>query len=642
MVGGFLKREEEQLRLWDPAPLPLRFRAVSAELAAALQHRSGPSDRIVRVLPLDQPLKVLAAAYEGKEPGRLLVLGTAGSGKTVLIRRFAMDRLKARGPYGRDPVPVIFSLGSWDPHKTSLRNWLIGKLERDYPFLAGDGPGGRSWADTLVMTECVLAILDGFDEIADGLHEKALRDLSAVTLPVLLTSRRPEIEAAAKSCVSFDGIELTDLTLDDVAGLSAARGRCGPWHGSARHRHGRVGVRTEPAAAPSGRTGVRPSHRGADHPLMVELARAVHRSGRDPARLLTGREPDTRETLEDHLLDRFVPAAYARFLSARSDGKRRTWPAERSRHWLGYLATHLRQLDTHDIEWWRLGTAMSLSSRMVASGAVTGFVSGVLTVLPSGFLISWHVIIVTFLNMLGSGLAFGFLQGLMSSTAAGGGFQPSRMRIRIRGGSKRVKQNLLPRIRSGLAGGLVFGVVYGLGNAVYVAVAGFPWLNVFLVFMDWFLVGLGVGLGTGLSRPRAHDRGRGGHRDENLGQPGGSAEDEPDDRAHSDPCDGPDSRYRVRRRRHSDQWIRHRGRAWNHDGSHGRPRILHLDRMGPVDRPGPSVAAPDRAAPVGGERLSRRRLPTGGAASGGRGPPVPPRTAPGPHGRGPRTARTRT
>lgn len=238
MVGGFLKREEEQLRLWDPAPLPLRFRAVSAELAAGCNIGPGLRPGSSGVLPLDQPLKVLAAAYEGKEPGRLLVLGTAGSGKTVLIRRFAMDRLKARGPYGRDPVPVIFSLGSWDPHKTSLRNWLIGRLERDYPFLAGDGPGGRSWADTLVMTECVLAILDGFDEIADGLHEKALRDLSAVTLPVLLTSRRPEIEAAAKSCVSFDGIELTDLTLDDVAGYllpgaGAARGTDPPATGTA-------------------------------------------------------------------------------------------------------------------------------------------------------------------------------------------------------------------------------------------------------------------------------------------------------------------------------------------------------------------------------------------------------------------------
>ncbi|MFI1573507.1 NACHT domain-containing protein [Streptomyces anulatus] len=499
VVGGFLKSEEEQLRLWDPAPLPLRFRAVSPELAAGCNIgpvlRTGSSE----VLPLDQPLKDLAAAYEGKEPGRLLVLGRAGSGKTVLIRRFAMDRLKARGPYGSDPVPVIFSLGSWDPHKTSLRNWLIGRLERDYPFLAGDGPGGRSWADTLVMTECVLAILDGFDEIADGLHKKALRDLSAVTLPVLLTSRRPEIEAAAaKSSVSFDGIELTDLTLDDVAGYllpgaGAARGTDPPATGTTGWEYVLNRLRLHPDEPACARlTAVLTT------PLMVELARAVHRSGRDPARLLTGRELDTREALEDHLLDRFVPAAYARFLSARSDGKHRTWPAERSRHWLGYLATHLRQLDTHDIEWWRLGTAMSLSSRMVASGAVIGFVSGVLTVLPSGYLISLHVIIVTFLNMLGNGLAFGFLQGLMSSAGAGGGFQPSRMHIRIRGGSKRVKQNLLPRIRSGLAGGLVFGVVYGLGNAVYVAVAGFPWLNVFLVFMDWFLVGLGVGLGTGL------------------------------------------------------------------------------------------------------------------------------------------------
>lgn len=498
-VGDFLKREEEQLRLWDPNPLPLRCRPAPPTL---VRGRNGSLDFLAGAgdpLDLTGRLEELAAVYEGARPGRLLVLGRAGSGKTVLIRRFAKARLEARAPAGEAPVPVIFSLGSWNPTTTPLRDWLIDRLERDYPFLAGVGPGGSTWADALVGADRVLAILDGFDEIAEGLHEAALGHLTAATVPLLLTSRRTELEGAVKTPMFFAGVELTNLTLDDSEAYLL------PASGTATHGDADAAALTgweyvldrlrrhpdEPACARL--TSVLTT------PLMVTLARTVYSSGRDPVRLLTDKALSTHKAVEDHLLDNFAPIAYARFLSNRPVKKRRTWRTERSQHWLGYLATHLRQLDTHDIEWWRLGTAMSLPSRMLVSGVMTALATAMVLGIAPGFATRRETIINLLLHALGVGLAFGVVHGVVSKLRVGGAFEPSRMHIRIRSGSKRVKQNLLPRIRGGLAGGLAFGVVYGLGLAVYFTALGYPWLVIVLIFGEWTLVGLGIGLGAGLT-----------------------------------------------------------------------------------------------------------------------------------------------
>lgn len=232
---------------------------------------------------------------------------------------------------------------------------------------------------------------------------------------------------------------------------------------------------------------------------MVTLAHTVYKSGRDPVKLLEIEEFSTRGALEDHLLDNFVPTAYDRFLSTRPAAKRLPWRAERARHWLGYLATHLKKLDTHDIEWWRLGTAMSLSSRMLVSGVTSGLVSGTMLGLVFGLTTEPRVASVSvLLNVLGIGLTFGLMHGFGSKLKVGGAFEPSRMHIQIRGGAKRVKESFLPRIRGGLAGGLVFGVVFGLGMAVYAGLLDFPWTVIALEFGKWLVSGLALGLSVGL------------------------------------------------------------------------------------------------------------------------------------------------
>lgn len=505
-VSGFLKREEEQQRLWDPAPLPVRWRPAPPALTGRRNSILDVPAEAAATLPLDLtgPLEKIAAVYEGTKPGRLMVLGRAGSGKTILIRRFARARLEARTPTGEAPVPVIFSLGSWNPTTTPLRDWLIDRLERDHPFLAGPGPDGSTWAAALVSADRVLAILDGFDEIADGLHEAALLDLRATTVPLLMTSRRTELEAAVGTTALFAGIELTDLTLDDSANhlLHAANTPASdttPTDGTdtttptgweyvlntLRRNPGKPACANLAAVLTT--------------PLMVTLAHTVYKSGRDPVKLLEIKEFSTRGALEDHLLDSFIPTAYDRFLSNRPAAKRRPWRAERARHWLGYLATHLKRLDTHDIEWWRLGTSMSLSSRMLVSGVTSGLVSGTMLGLVYGLTSEpKEAFVNVLLNMLGIGLTFGLMHGFGSKLKVGGAFEPSRMHIRIRGGSKRVKESFLPRIRGGLKGGLVFGVVFGLGLAVYAGLLACPWTTIALAFGNWLVAGLALGLAVGL------------------------------------------------------------------------------------------------------------------------------------------------
>ncbi|MEV4013122.1 NACHT domain-containing protein [Nonomuraea angiospora] len=501
-----LGQDQVQQQLRSGHPLPLRCRAAPEEVTGRRNGARETSAALANASPLDLagPLKNIAAVYLKERRSQLLVLGRAGSGKTVLIRRFAQARLEDADWTGKGPVPVIFSLGSWDPTVTSLRDWLIDRLERDHPFLARRVPYRGTWATELIVKGHVLAILDGFDEMAEDLYEPALRHLRAFKSPLLLTSRHEALRGVKPSEGLFPGIELTDLTLDDCsARLDASIG----WAPVLDRLSSHSG---EPAAARL--TAVLTT------PLMLTMAEAFHASGGDPACLLELAEFSCQDALEQRLLDAFVPTRYDPILNL-SVPKRRRWNAERAGHWLGYLATHLKQqkTDAHkpdlhvigaqDIEWWQLGTTMSLPARMVVSGALCGLVSGSAIALVHAALISDFLLLAPllnmFLNVLGIGLAFGLMHGFASKIQASGAFKPSRMQIRVRSESKgarsrRARESLLPRVGGGLAGGLLFGIVYGGGTAIYAMLLSYPWSLIPLFFRDRLVAGLLLGLAAGI------------------------------------------------------------------------------------------------------------------------------------------------
>ncbi|RLK54345.1 helix-turn-helix domain-containing protein [Actinokineospora cianjurensis] len=437
------EREEGQRGVHDPFPLPVRWHPVAAELADRWDNvRRLPPGEEALPIDLTGTLPDIATIYRMVPSRRLVVLGEAGSGKSVLAIRFTLDYLRTRA--ATEPVPVIFSLGGWDP-ATPLREWLVDRLLRDDPGLLAPAPTGPTLAAALVEAGWVLPVLDGFDELPAGLRAAALAACDETSLPMLLTSRPEEYAAVGRVLNWSAGVELDDLDPGDLADYLPRATRHDPsWD--------RL-VADMPA----------PLTEALRTPLMVALARTTYRA--DPA-ALTDPALDTRAVVEEHLLAGYVPSVYR-------DNRR--WPLPRVRHWLGGLA----EMSPVEVAWWRLGDALSRSTRVLAVVIATSLVTAVCDIAVSApFILANGLGPVTVLLdglLIGPvvGLGFGVIYGLMIvylDVSVG----PSRVRLRL-GNRVRVRPTVPTRVLAGFVGGFVVGLGYGpVGVLLRGMAGGFP------------------------------------------------------------------------------------------------------------------------------------------------------------------------
>ncbi|CAM5722044.1 MULTISPECIES: helix-turn-helix domain-containing protein [Streptomyces] len=500
-VTSHWRRQEEQQQIHDPYPLPVHWRPVTehSDSSRAVRHLLA-GDALGRpdLSELFNGFEGIVDVYRRIPAGRLVVLGRSGSGKSTLAVRFVLDHLQSRRH--ADAVPVLFSIGSWDPTAMTFRDWLTEQLTHNHPFLAARGSGGSSLAAALVEAGWVLPVLDGFDEIADGLRRPVLEALNAMPLPLLLTSRPSAYAAAVReSDVLADAVvvELTDLTLDDLA------------HYLPRTMGEKPGG--NPAVASWGlvlnELRMRPHSRAAANlravlttPLMVALARNVYSylPAHDPSELLDTERFSNSKALEAHLLGSFTAAVYERFPGRRAH---RRYDPERAQHWLGYLAHHMTQLGTSGLEWWRLGHGLRRTTRMLVTVLViclaVGFVGGPVGVLfvPLGLkLVDGPV------AGLLAGLVFGtlycFVIAVKYELVA-----PSGVRMKIDGRAREARQRTLRRVAIGLLSGLVLGFGYGF---VTPALTGVLWhiglpAGLRLGLGYGVIYGLAFGMGAGVT-----------------------------------------------------------------------------------------------------------------------------------------------
>ncbi|WP_344306504.1 helix-turn-helix domain-containing protein [Fodinicola feengrottensis] len=481
VVSDRWQREEEQRRIHDPFPLPVRWRPVAAELTDHWDNiRRIPAGATSGPLDLAGDLAAIADTYQRIPSGRLVVLGRAGSGKTVLTSRFALDYLRTRT--SADPVPVIFSLGSWDPTTTALRDWLTDQLLRDYPGLAARAPARSTLAAALVGADLILPVLDGFDEIADGLHGPALEALNASSLPLLLTSRPGEYAravAATDVLTRAAGVELTDLTPADLVNyLPRSTRPNAPGNGSTSS--GTTGTVWDPVLNELSAHPERPACATLaavlSTPLMVVLARTVYSDtlDPDPAALLDTHRFPSSQALEEHLLGSFVRTVYRH-----QPHHHRKWDPEDVQRWLGYLARHLDRRGTYDLAWWQLGDSLRRSSRILIV-----VLTAALATAGSDWLVSLPLDLTRYGGSFGLGaglldgvlvgslvgLAFGLVYGLMVGYG-GVRFEPARVRVRLPGRGGRTGGGLVRRFAGRFGGGLLGGFAVGLGYGPVTAVA---------------------------------------------------------------------------------------------------------------------------------------------------------------------------
>ncbi|MEU7046164.1 NACHT domain-containing protein [Streptomyces varsoviensis] len=407
--------EAQVRRLNDPYPLPVSWAPVDMDLAESWPQLRATtagwpggtsSDPQTWATGPDElagaDLEVVDVLLRRVPTRRLVILGSPGSGKTMLMVRLLLALVEQRSPGGA--VPVLFPLASWNPAAQELKEWLAERLIQDYTSLRGSAPASLSSmhrARALLEHRLILPILDGLDELPPTSRAVAL-DAINQGLPLrqalVLSSRVDEFRQAQFPVAGVPvrlagaaGIELQPLSATDTAAYLRR---------DAGGEYSRSAARWEPVLAPLRSDS--PAGQALRTPLMLFLARTVynprpgeHSAGLpDPAELCDADRLPTKAAVERYLFDAFIPAAYRP-----RPGTTCCWSPRFAEHVLVYLARHLQRtlLGTPDLAWWQLHRAAHRRAYRLLLAVITGFIAGI-SVLSMGLGVG-----------AGVGLAAGFL-----------------------------------------------------------------------------------------------------------------------------------------------------------------------------------------------------------------------------------------
>ncbi|MBK3576436.1 NACHT domain-containing protein [Streptomyces sp. MBT65] len=371
-------------RVYDQRPLCITWRAVRDGLVERWSSivylacsRPGFTEDDARDWPMDAAGLEDADGQIGEvfirklPTQRLVVLGGAGAGKTVLLIRLLQHLIKKRSTGG--PVPILFTLATWVPKgdQLTLESWLVDQLRFSYPALRTAAsrnatlgidvaPVGRGdLAQALWNEGYIIPIFDGFDEMPPRLHRLALAEINR-TLPstraLVLASRTD----AYRDAVVGNGDTPRGNPLRGAAGIellpvpsSEALEYLDPdWENSVTPGYGSW----DSVIATAG-TGT-PVGQALSTPLGLFLARTVYNfspSGRSNGvsilRELLDLQSTSRGAVNMYLLQGFLPAAYSRLQPNPPQ-----WSLAQAQRTLIVLAKYLKTCESGrpDLMWWRL------------------------------------------------------------------------------------------------------------------------------------------------------------------------------------------------------------------------------------------------------------------------------------------------
>lgn len=257
------------------------------------------------------------------QPSRLVVTGGPGSGKTVAMLDLMFAALHSReiaagGERRGIPVPVWLPLVSWNPAVQSLREWVA-----DTVCCQSKGFGssrGRALVEQLFDEGALLLLLDGLDEMPEGLRTEALLGLSQGNPGGFVLTSGSDAYRALAGRLPLTGVVELDPILAQVAAdylhiedrVPADQAR---WQPLAQHL----------IADPDGSLA-----QSLSTPAVLTMTRQAYAAwNTDPAEILAVGTvgPDEVSTF---LADRFLDTAYP-------DVQVR----ERATRWLGWLARHM-------------------------------------------------------------------------------------------------------------------------------------------------------------------------------------------------------------------------------------------------------------------------------------------------------------
>ena len=401
------------------------------------------------------------AYYRALRPGRMIVLGDPGVGKTVLAIHLLLDLLEHRDDPADsiNPVPVRVNAASWNTD-THFSKWLETQLHTDYGLIP-------KVCEALVEGGRVLPLLDGLDEMdpLDGAPKRARAALDQLNRapwrgrPVVVMCRSKVYERIRMlrpgggpdaGLYAATAVSIRSLTTDEIrAYLDERRDAEGldpdAWTPVIKALSARSSPFTAALATPW---------------LLTLAVNYLSKGDRSAARKLAACR--RTKTLQDLLFAQLIPSA----VEARSEEERgRKYTITQTHDWLSALAVNLTEQRAEGLG----GTDIALFELWRIAGPPARPHRAMFTVSPA----LWLALFFTASRTVGlaSGLAWGLAGGVF------GGYGPVRLfpsprQLVLRTGRHGA---LRRRVSAGVWSGV--GALFTIGLAVGAAVwfkLGFP------------------------------------------------------------------------------------------------------------------------------------------------------------------------
>jgi hypothetical protein len=359
-----------------PKPIPVRWEQPAASLVGPVsvaitstQFSPLPGLPVVSEHRLRRGLiGDLYSVYGGLGSGRLVIAGNSGSGKTGAAVLLVLEALRHREQMPeakqRVPVPVMFTFDGWDPETQRVEDWLAGRLQQAYQLFAGKRGIAKARA-LLTTTDKVAVILDGLDEVSDDLRPIALNALSnQATFRLVLLTRTAQMAAVAsrgllEGAAAIELQEVDPATAADYLAQVQLYPAPAAWSELTRRLHDSMDS---------------PLAQSLNSPLALTLIRGTYRTG-DVQELLDfsdlADDATSQEAILDHLLDRVLPAAYAR----RPGETRRLYDLPEAQVALCYIAAQMSKEGTYDLQWWHIPKWKPRVPRIIVSSLALGLLA---------------------------------------------------------------------------------------------------------------------------------------------------------------------------------------------------------------------------------------------------------------------------
>ncbi|NKZ06683.1 hypothetical protein [Actinomadura latina] len=341
-VDARVLQETGQRSLWTSSPLVVRVRSTERPVQA----------RESALLNLEGDSAGLAGIFRDLPHRQLAIIGEQGAGKTVQALLLTRELLPKPVQEADGPVPVFLSLASWHPD-IPLMTWMAARIQQDHPDVGESRAQGRETALRLIRQRRIVPVLDGLDEVRAGSLGEVIEGIGAAfddRAPFVVTCRREEyvaaVEASGAPLARAAVVEIDSVKVEDaIRYLSSA------FTDDTRWRPLFQRLRDDPDG---------PVAHALSTPLMLFLARTAYkRPTTNPDELLAHSDV---QSVEEHLLDAYIPATYARHLGL-------PYSEYQAKRWLGTLARSPRE-----VHWWHFHSPIADFAAGLLFGLGTGWI----------------------------------------------------------------------------------------------------------------------------------------------------------------------------------------------------------------------------------------------------------------------------